>query len=371
MLTRNEVEQLSRSLDEPEWLLDERLYAFSVFEEFVAKDNSLLDKYGKLYKKYIGSKFRKSSAETSAGFGVVTIHDLLYNELRAEFAKEAFLNKEHKPEKNAEISFILAFFNDCNFYFAEAGSKCELRNSINGGISLDFFFLEDECDGILVRTVADGLKLEEYNFGNNCKLESMVINISSTASYMSCTNIIGKQSLVNSYSASFGSGRVEITNKLAGEKSQAYDVELFVQKDSSNFSLNSILHHAGISTKGNIFVKGIVKDSANVKLDGMIKIDPAGAGSESFLDQHAILMNPGCHAEANPELEIENNDVSSRHSASVSQLDDEKIFYALSRGMNEDEAKDLIVDGFLNSAVEKIQNEKLKEEVLALVEKYK
>ncbi|MDO8553789.1 MAG: SufD family Fe-S cluster assembly protein [Candidatus Micrarchaeota archaeon] len=370
--TRKDVELLSQSLNEPEWLLEERLYAFSILEEFLAKDSSLAEKFGTYYTKVNRQLSKKSSnVEKSSGLGRMTLHDLLFNALRGEFAKEAFLSKEFKPEKSPEIAFILAFFTECSFYFAEAGQPCDFRSEVVGGISLDLFFLEANCTGKIVRTLKDGMKLEEYSYSSNTNFESLIVNNGDhDTAFLSSANLIGENALVNTYSASFGSGKIETLNKLTGHNAQAYDVELFVEADNNKMNLNSVLQHSGTATKGNICVKGIARDSASVKLDGMIKVDKDGGGAESFLDQHVMLMNPGCHAEANPELEIENNNVMSRHSASVAQIDEEKLFYAESRGLNSDQAKQMLVDGFLNSAVEKIKDEKMKEEILELVGKH-
>jgi Fe-S cluster assembly scaffold protein SufB len=92
----------------------------------------------------------------------------------------------------------------------------------------------------------------------------------------------------------------------------------------------------------------------------MIKIEKNGAGAESFLTQNVILLSPSSHATANPELEIENNDVSSRHAASVSQIDQDKIFYLMSRGISQKDSRKLIVDGFLEAVIEKISIEKVR-----------
>ncbi|MEW6722996.1 MAG: SufD family Fe-S cluster assembly protein, partial [Candidatus Micrarchaeota archaeon] len=116
-------------------------------------------------------------------------------------------------------------------------------------------------------------------------------------------------------------------------------------------------------TKGNILVKGIVKDKGAATLDGMIKIEKGGGGAESFLSEHVMHLNPGAHASANPELEIENNDVSSRHAASVSRIDEEKIFYLTTRGISREDAKKLIVEGFLESALGRIRDEKMRKEL--------
>jgi Fe-S cluster assembly scaffold protein SufB len=104
----------------------------------------------------------------------------------------------------------------------------------------------------------------------------------------------------------------------------------------------------------------VVKDGASAKISGKIKIEKCGAGAESFLTERVILFNPGAHAIANPELEIENNNVSSRHAASVSQIDEEKIFYLMARGLTREEAKKTIVEGFFESVLGKIENKEMK-----------
>lgn len=177
-------------------------------------------------------------------------------------------------------------------------------------------------------------------------------------------NHIGKNSKIKTFGFWFGSGNAKIINKLIGENAEANDVEVFAQSTKNNFHLDSVLCHANKNTHGNILVKGIVKNSASVKLDGMIKIEKNGSGAESFLSEHVMLLNPGAHAIANPELEIENNDVSSRHAASVSQIDNEKIFYLMTRGISETDSKKLIVDGFLESAILKIEDLKIQKYLL-------
>jgi Fe-S cluster assembly scaffold protein SufB len=70
-----------------------------------------------------------------------------------------------------------------------------------------------------------------------------------------------------------------------------------------------------------------------------------------------MLLNPGAHADANPELEIKNNDVQSTHAATVSPIDEEKIFYLMSRGVSREKARRMIVEGFLEAGIEKIKDE--------------
>jgi Fe-S cluster assembly scaffold protein SufB len=112
-----------------------------------------------------------------------------------------------------------------------------------------------------------------------------------------------------------------------------------------------------------------VKDNARADLGGMIKVEKKGGGAESFLSEHAILLDPGARATADPKLEIGNNDVMSRHSASVSQINDAKVFYLMTRGISRDDARGLIVSGFLESAISRIEDEGFRKEFIETMAK--
>ena len=79
------------------------------------------------------------------------------------------------------------------------------------------------------------------------------------------------------------------------------------------------------------------------------------------------LLNSGAHAEANPELEIENNDVQSSHSATVGQINPEKLFYLMARGIVEPQARRLLIEGFLESALPRIENREHREHVAQMI----
>jgi len=152
--------------------------------------------------------------------------------------------------------------------------------------------------------------------------------------------------------------RATVHNILEGKGAEAYDLHAFIGRKNDSLVLDSVLHHNAPGTRGDILVKGVVKDAASAFLGGMIKIEKGGAGAESFLAEHVMLLGPDAKASANPELEIENNDVSSRHSASVSQIDGGKLFYLMSRGVEREAASSLIVEGFLESAIGRIHDAK-------------
>jgi hypothetical protein len=177
------------------------------------------------------------------------------------------------------------------------------------------------------------------------------------------TSRVGRDSVIRTCGLWLAGGDGRFVSSLEGEGAEMHDVQIFVGRGTDRLRLDSELRHSTASTKGDITIKGVVKDRASADLAGLIKIEKDGAGAESFLSEHVLLLSPHAHASANPELEISNNDVSSRHSASVSRPDWRKIFYLMSRGLAMEDARNLIVEGFLGSAVEKIGKEGMREEI--------
>ena len=80
-----------------------------------------------------------------------------------------------------------------------------------------------------------------------------------------------------------------------------------------------------------------------------------------------ILLSDKAYAEAIPNLEIENNDVKCSHGATISQIDEDKLFYMTSRGINEKDAKRVIIEGFFEPIIVNIDEEELREEMQNII----
>ncbi len=230
-----------------------------------------------------------------------------------------------------------------------ASGKARLELSESTELSI-----EDNSDVSVIIRPAGKSKIELL-IGKNCLVESYVFQ-EKEASVVQ-TNHVGEDSIMRCHSLWLSKGDGKVENILEGSRSQAYDLHIFIEGDKKELHLDAEIKHVGKGTKGNIVVKGIVKDNAVVRLDGMIRVAESGGGAESKLTENVMLLNPGAHAEANPELEILNNDVQSTHAATVSQIDEEKIFYLMSRGVSREKARRMIARGFLESGIEKIENE--------------
>jgi Fe-S cluster assembly scaffold protein SufB len=151
------------------------------------------------------------------------------------------------------------------------------------------------------------------------------------------------------YIGMFGSllSRYKTDSIMKGSGASAEDVEIIFGASTQSFDVTSNLVHLGQYSRGRVLVKSVLKDTAKSLFKGMIKIGKDGKGTESYLASHAILLDRGAKSDSIPGLEIETNEVRATHAASVAQMDENQIFYLLTRGLSREGAKREIVAGFL------------------------
>ena len=108
-----------------------------------------------------------------------------------------------------------------------------------------------------------------------------------------------------------------------------------------------------MNSKGNVLIKGVLLDKAKCFSNGTIKVRKEAKKTNTFLAAHILLLSKDAKAQAIPALEIEADDIRAGHSASVTHIDGDQIFYLTARGIPEKEAKKMIAYGFLQSALDK------------------
>lgn len=128
-------------------------------------------------------------------------------------------------------------------------------------------------------------------------------------------------------------------------------------REEGDYILKVVTDHVAKNTYGRVEVRGVAENGARVKVDGMVRIEKGAEKSDSFLSMKILVLDENSSAWAEPQLEIENNDVKASHSASVGKIDEDLLFYLESRGVNQKEGKQLIVDGFLGELKNSINNE--------------
>ena len=168
----------------------------------------------------------------------------------------------------------------------------------------------------------------------------------------------------------FGSarGKVRMETNLAGQGSEARVTGGYAGGAGQHLDYDTTQEHAAPNTNSDLAFRGVLAAGATAVWRGMIRVDPGAQGTDAFQESRNLLLSTEAHADAIPGLEIEADDVRCTHAAAVAQIDRDQLFYLTSRGLGQAEAKSLIIEGFLESLVERLAEGPVRNEVSAALE---
>jgi Fe-S cluster assembly protein SufD len=155
----------------------------------------------------------------------------------------------------------------------------------------------------------------------------------------------------------FGSsrGKVRMETRLAGQGSSARVTGAYAGNGSQHLDFDTTQEHAAPNTTSDLAFRGVLEESATAVWRGMIRVDPGAQQTDAFQESRNLLLSKSAHADAIPGLEIEANDVRCTHAAAVAQIDPEQLHYLRSHGLADEQAKRLIIEGFLEALVERLE----------------
>jgi Fe-S cluster assembly protein SufD len=154
----------------------------------------------------------------------------------------------------------------------------------------------------------------------------------------------------------FGSsrGKVRMETRLSGTGSTARVTGAYAGNGSQHLDFDTTQEHAAPNTTSDLAFRGVLEESATAVWRGMIRVDPGAQQTDAFQESRNLLLSKSAHADAIPGLEIEANDVRCTHAAAVAQIDPEQLHYLRAHGLADEEAKRLIIEGFLEALVERL-----------------
>jgi Fe-S cluster assembly protein SufD len=169
----------------------------------------------------------------------------------------------------------------------------------------------------------------------------------------------------------FGSGRgkVRMDTKLAGPGSEARVTGGYAGGPGQHLDYDTTQEHAAPNTNSDLAFRGVLAAGSTAVWRGMIKVDPGAQQTDAFQESRNLLLSPEAHADAIPGLEILADDVRCTHAAAIAQVDKEQLFYLTSRGLDEAGAKTLVIEGFLESLVERLAEGPVRDEISAALER--
>ncbi|WP_174714630.1 Fe-S cluster assembly protein SufD [Leptospira yasudae] len=125
--------------------------------------------------------------------------------------------------------------------------------------------------------------------------------------------------------------------------------------------------HKESHTESSILYRGAFKDKAHHIFTGNLHIPNSCKDVNAIQINNNLLLNRSARAESIPKLEVYAENVKCEHGATVGEIDEEQLFYLASRGIDEDEARRMIVDGFLGQVIGEIESDSIQQELFELI----
>ena len=161
----------------------------------------------------------------------------------------------------------------------------------------------------------------------------------------------------------FGSrkGKTRIQNDLAGQGATSRVTGAYFADGTQHLDYDTFQEHAAPNTTSDFAFKGALRDQASVVWRGMIRVERAAQKTNAYQENRNLLLSEKAHADSIPGLEILANDVRCTHGATISQVDRDQLFYAMARGLSRSEAERLIVRGFFQDVLDRIELDPVRE----------
>ena len=152
----------------------------------------------------------------------------------------------------------------------------------------------------------------------------------------------------------------EINCNLNGKYSSAFVNGIFNLDNNKNHEIRTSINHLNENTKSYQLIKSVLGENTKSAYQGKIFVKSNAQKTDGYQLSKAILLSDNAEFNAKPELEIYADDVKCSHGSASGSLNQESIFYIMSRGLNYNEAKELLINGFLLDVVEKITDNEIK-----------
>lgn len=174
---------------------------------------------------------------------------------------------------------------------------------------------------------------------------------------------VGRDGSLDWVSLGFGSarGKVRTETKLAGAGADGRVTGAYASHKRQHIDYDTTQEHAAPHTTSDLAFRGVLQGRSEAVWRGNIIVDPGAQQTDAFQESRNLLLSKRAHADAIPGLEIQANDVRCTHAAAIAQIDADQLFYLRSRGLKEEVAKRLVIEGFLAELVERFEEGPVRE----------
>lgn len=409
-LTPDIIREISQRKNEPEWMLNFRLKALGYFNQIEnptwGPDLSELnvDEIINYVKPQIGQKHTwdevpddikntferlgipEAERKSLAGVGAQYDSEVVYHSLRDELVKQGVIYtdietalKEHEeivkqyfmtlvpPNDHKYAALHGAVWSGGSFVYVPAGVQVEIplqsyfRLNAPGAGQFEHTMIIVEKGAKL--HFIEGCSAPKYNVNNlHAGCVELFVKEDATLRYSTIENwsknmfnlntkrsSVEKNGTIEWVSGSFGSkiSMLYPMSILKGEGACCEFTGITFASKGQILDTGSKVIHAAPYTTSNVVSKSISKSGGQALYRGVLKINPNAYGSKSTVTCESLMLDNDSRSDTIPVIDIQNDDVDIGHEAKIGRISDEAIFYLMSRGISEEEAKAMIVRGFV------------------------
>jgi Fe-S cluster assembly protein SufD len=295
----------------------------------------------------------------------ITILDTLNQNLNQDNSllslNNSFSNKIHNilVKKNYSLKKPLIIYQITNEKVSNTNINFQLNFDLEESSSIKIVnFSEDNSEKNFINN------LFNFNLDKNAILKNYKIDKKNNTNIKyDYSSIIQKEnSISETFIFSSGSDYVknEVNCNLEGKYSSAFINGIHLLSKNKHHEIRTKTNHLYENTKSYQLIKSVIDDSSKSVYQGKIYVDSKAQKTDGYQLSKAILLKEHAEFNAKPELEIYADDVKCSHGSASGSLDEDSIFYLMSRGLDQKTAKELLINGFLLDVVEKITDEEIK-----------
>jgi len=392
-LTREAVEKLASVTGEPGWLAERRIQAFDLFEKLEDPDPKgeewrYVDVRGFDFDRFAAPVPRMEAPHLPpelASKGVI------FMELTAAAREHPDLLKEHfftdvPVDEHRFTALHGAFHSDGLIVYVPRQVEVEIplealrRIDDGGSVFPHTTILVDEQASL---TFVDRFTSEEFSDPALCaSVVEVEARRGATVNYISLQEwgrsvqhfqtqrFTGhRDATVRSLAVNLGSAfaRTQVESVLKGEGSFSEMLGLYFADTDQHFAQRTLQSHNAPHTTSDLLYKGALKERSRSEYSGLIKVLKGAQGTDAYQANRNIVLSDEALARSIPQLEIEANEVRCTHGATVSPVEEEHLFYLMSRGIDRVTAQKLVVFGFFRDVLDRIRVEQVRDELSAAI----
>lgn len=222
-----------------------------------------------------------------------------------------------------------------------------------------------ETDNLVIANAhlhaGDGAK-PEHTIVQNWNLNTLSFQLNTNNAQ---GDTVAKSTLLNVGSAQ---ARQEVHGKIYGSGSNVEMYALNVPKGTQEFDQRTLQTHIAPKSRSDLLFKNALMEKARTIFSGLIIVEDDAQETDAYQTNNNLMLSETAEANSLPGLEIKANDVKCSHGATTGRIDESELFYFLSRGIPRAKAQELMVYGYFEEILGKINNEELTEYVRELVQ---